>query len=122
VGKGASIEVVAKSDEGAFLNVNMGSFNMVLVDESDVDDVSAQPTNVLFAGQGESNVINQSLMSKVIPQIVILSVGPRDAKGRPEFEVTDLFDDVSVFRTDINGWIRVSTDGMSIWVDIENNY
>jgi beta-lactamase superfamily II metal-dependent hydrolase len=60
-------------------------------------------------------------MSEVNPQIVILSVGPGDAKGRPEFEVTDLFDDVSVFRTDINGWIRVSTDGMSIWVDIEIN-
>jgi competence protein ComEC len=121
LGQGANIEVVATSDEGAYLIISMGSFRMIIVDNVGIDDHSFHQVNVMLAGQGELEVITENLLSTVNPQLIILSLGAGDKQNRPDGEVIDLLAGHSLLRTDDSGWIKVSTDGESMWVDIEKN-
>jgi beta-lactamase superfamily II metal-dependent hydrolase len=53
------------------------------------------------------------------PQIHIISVAGDDSFGMPSLETLALLRDQTVLRTDRNGWIRLSTDGEQLWVEVE---
>jgi len=114
------LEIVAISKEGAYLMISMGSFNMMVVDSLSIEQFSTLPASVLIAGQGEKGVISEDLVNGTNPQLVILSIGAGDSKARPDAEMIDLFENLMVLRTDVNGWIVVSTDGEHMWVNVEN--
>ncbi len=53
------------------------------------------------------------------PQLVVLSVAADDSSGRPDVETLDALGGYSLLRTDQHGWIRISTDGEQMWVQVE---
>ena len=52
-------------------------------------------------------------------QVVLLSVASGDAQGRPDPEVLEALEGRTLLRTDRNGWVRLSTDGVRLWVEVE---
>jgi beta-lactamase superfamily II metal-dependent hydrolase len=51
------------------------------------------------------------------PQVVLLSVAGGDALDFPSPETLEVLQGYSLLRTDLNGWIHLSTDGKQVWVE-----
>jgi beta-lactamase superfamily II metal-dependent hydrolase len=78
------------------------------------------PVNALLladAGYAASNP--PDWISNLNPQLVLLSVSAADENGMPDSEVLESVKDFEVLRTDLNGWIEITTDGNQMWVNVE---
>jgi beta-lactamase superfamily II metal-dependent hydrolase len=53
------------------------------------------------------------------PELVVLSVSAADKNGMPDGVVLKTLKDYALLRTDLNGWIDVSTNGTQMWVNVE---
>ena len=53
------------------------------------------------------------------PQLALLSVAAADRSGLPSPETLDALQGYNLLRTDHNGWIQITTDGMQMWVEVE---
>jgi beta-lactamase superfamily II metal-dependent hydrolase len=53
------------------------------------------------------------------PELILLSVSAADENGMPDSEVMESVKDYDVLRTDLNGWVEVTTDGNQMWVNVE---
>ncbi len=72
---------------------------------------------------GSSSSTSPSFLSRVHPEIAIISVGAGNPYGHPHAETLDRLKryGVTVFRTDLDGTISVRSDGMSYSVKTETN-
>jgi beta-lactamase superfamily II metal-dependent hydrolase len=48
-----------------------------------------------------------------------MSVAAGDPDGLPDQSVLDSLSGITLLRTDRNGWITLSTDGVGLWVEVE---
>ncbi len=53
------------------------------------------------------------------PQLAVLSVAAGDKTGLPSPETLDALEGYNLLRTDVNGWIEITTDGRQMWVEVE---
>ena len=74
---------------------------------------------LLMADHGYAPLNPTEWVQNLHPQLVLLSVAADDPDGRPDQETMDTFGEYSLLRTDQNGWIQVSTDGLQMWVEVE---
>jgi beta-lactamase superfamily II metal-dependent hydrolase len=74
---------------------------------------------LLLADSGYAPVNPPEWIASLRPQVVILSVAAGDPDGLPDQETLDAVQDITLLRTNQNGWITVSTDGARIWVEVE---
>jgi beta-lactamase superfamily II metal-dependent hydrolase len=84
------------------------------------DGASIGPVNVLSladAGYAASNP--PEWIANLNPELVILSVDAADENGMPDSEVLESVKEYDLLRTDLNGWIEVTTDGTQMWVNVE---
>ncbi len=74
-------------------------------------DLSAEILKV--GNHGSDTSTTEQLLSKVEPEIAVISVGAGNTYGNPSQEILDRLKNagVKIYRTDINGTIVVSTDG-----------
>jgi len=59
------------------------------------------------------------LISFLHPQLAVLSVAPADKSGLPSPETLEALQGYNLLRTDMNGWIQITTDGKQMWVEAE---
>jgi beta-lactamase superfamily II metal-dependent hydrolase len=53
--------------------------------------------------------------------VALISVSPADLQDLPSPETLALLQGYTVLRTDRNGWIELSTDGVQMWVEVEES-
>jgi len=81
---------------------------------------SVGPVTVLsLADSGYAASNPEEWIVNLQPELVVLSVSAADKNGMPDGEVLDILKDYSLLRTDLNGWIEVSTNGSQMWVNVE---
>jgi beta-lactamase superfamily II metal-dependent hydrolase len=51
--------------------------------------------------------------------LILLSVAPGDRRNLPEPETLQAVQGYTLLRTDLNGWIGLTTDGEQTWVVVE---
>jgi beta-lactamase superfamily II metal-dependent hydrolase len=51
--------------------------------------------------------------------VTLLSVAAGDYNGLPSPETLEAAQGYTLLRTDLNGWIRITTDGEEMWVEVE---
>lgn len=127
LGDGAFIEVQAAGPRGSVLLVEYGNFRTLLpigLSEGTLESLefgnSIGKVDVLLladAGYAPSNP--PDIFENLNPQLVVLDVAAGDPNGMPSQEVLDSLDGYSLLRTDRNGWIDVSTDGIEMRVTVE---
>ncbi len=76
-------------------------------------------TMLLLADSGFAQVNPPEWIAALHPRLAILSVAAGDPDGLPDQSVLDELTGTTLLRTDRNGWIEVSTDGVGMWVDVE---
>jgi hypothetical protein len=74
-------------------------------------------SGLLLADGGFAPLNPPEWISNLQPQVVLLSVSPKDATGLPSQETLETVEGYTLLRTDRNGWIELSTDGEQMWVE-----
>ena len=127
LGAGARLEVLSVTPRGAVLLVEWGGFRALLpiginfdtLDELKNGQAVGPVTALLLADSGYAPLNPPEWIAALRPQVVILSVAAGDPDGLPDQYALDAAKDITLLRTDQNGWITVSTDGEQMWVEVE---
>ncbi len=127
LGDGARLKVQSVSPRGSVLLVEWQGFRALLPVGINFDTLSAVDsakaigpvTALLLADSGYAPSNPPEWIGGLHPQVVILSVAAGDPDGLPAQSVLDSLSGVTLLRTDRNGWISLSTDGVGLWVDAE---
>ena len=76
-------------------------------------------TALLLADSGYEPLSPPEWIANLNPQLIILSVAPGDYSGLPSPETIEVIKGYTLLRTDLNGWIHITTDGIQMWVEVE---
>lgn len=84
-------------------------------------DLSAEILKVGHHGSTSSS--SQSFLDKVDPEVAIISVGEGNTYGHPHQETLDKLENIgaTIYRTDLNGTVVVTTDGTTYEVISDKN-
>jgi beta-lactamase superfamily II metal-dependent hydrolase len=74
---------------------------------------------LLLAESGYAPSNPPDIFENLNPQLVVLSVAADDLDGLPSQDTLDALEGYSLLRTDRNGWIDISTDGVEMRVSVE---
>lgn len=127
LGDGASLKVLRVCSRGAVYLVQWDRFNLLLpigmdfdaMESLQNDDTLSSATALLLADNGYHPVNTQEWIERWNPVVTILSVGSDDWRGLPDPETLGAVQGYNLLRTDINGWIDLSTDGEELWIKVE---
>jgi beta-lactamase superfamily II metal-dependent hydrolase len=75
-------------------------------------------TALLLAESGYAPLTTPEWIERWGPQVILLSVAAGDALGRPDPETLEAVQGYTLLRTDRDGWIKLSTDGERLWVEV----
>lgn len=127
MGKGANLIVLRVTARGAVFLVQWENFNFLLpigmdfnaMESLQNDDSLPQMTALLLADNGYKPVNTREWIEHWNPVIALLSVGSDDWRGLPDPETLNAVQGYNLLRTDLNGWINLSTDGKQLWIEVE---
>jgi len=127
LGEGARLEVLTVGERGAIYLLAWDNFYVVLPLGADFDALESLdmgkeigPVTALFlADSGYAPVNPPEWINNLKPQIVLLSVAAGDYNNLPSPETLEAAEGYTLLRTDLNGWIHISTDGEQMWVEVE---
>ena len=127
LGDGARLEVLAAGLRGAVLLVAWERFRLLLpvgLDFESMQDLmkdrSQGPvTALLLAESGYAPLNPPEWIERWRPQIALLSIAAGDPDGLPDPAVLHALQGDNLLRTDRQGWIKLSTDGKQMWVEVK---
>jgi hypothetical protein len=127
LGQGARLEVLFANPRGAVLLLKWGNFQTLLplgVDFETLETLQRDPnlahvTALLLAENGYAPVNPHEWIAALHPDVVLLSVAADDFDGLPSPETLEAVQGYPLLRTDLNGWIELTTDGETMWVETE---
>ena len=124
LGEGISLRIQAAGTRGAVLLIQWNSFRALLPIGMDFSTLDESPkigavSLLLLADSGYAPINPPEWVDTLNPQVIILSVAADDWSGLPNKSTLRAVEGYSLLRTDENGWIHVSTDGVQMWVESE---
>lgn len=127
LGDGAFIEIQSAGPRGSVLLIEYGSFRALLpigVSEGTFESIEYGNTIgkvdvLLLAESGYAPSNPPDIFENLNPQLVVLSVAAGDLDGLPSQDTLDALEGYSLLRTDRNGWIDISTDGVEMQISVE---
>jgi hypothetical protein len=76
-------------------------------------------TALLLADFGYAQLIPAEWVVNLRPPVILLSLSTDDRERLPSPEALQAVEGYILLRTDRSGWIELSTDGESMWVEVE---
>jgi beta-lactamase superfamily II metal-dependent hydrolase len=73
----------------------------------------------LRTGNGQASLNAPVWIDNQAPQVILLSAAAQDTNGLPSQETLDALQGYTLLRTDLNGWVELTTDGKRVWVEVE---
>ena len=127
LGQGSTLELIAGDDHGSVLQLVHGRWRAVLAQSAGpplvaqlIESGELSEVQVLVLPDGGFVGVNPpAWLDALRPQLALISVEAGNRRGLPSPVVLDHLAGTTVLRTDVNGWIRVSTDGESMWTEAE---
>ena len=127
LGDGATLTVLTTGPRGSVLLLEYQNFRALLpigMSFEALDELNAGasigPVTVLSLADSGYAVSNpEEWITNVNPELVVLSVSAADENGMPDGDVLETVKDYALLRTDVNGWIEVTTNGAQMWVNAE---
>jgi competence protein ComEC len=68
---------------------------------------------------GSADATGDPLLAAVRPAVAVISVGADNTYGQPSPRVLERLGDSLIYRTDLNGRVKLSTDGEHLWVEVD---
>jgi competence protein ComEC len=121
LGGGARLDILTVSPRGASLALIWDDFELLLplgVSFDDLDVLAGRSPNILLLpDQGYAPLNPPEWLSGLAAQLVWLSVDAGNRQGLPDLETLQALGNTPLWRTDLNGWIEVITDGEQLWIN-----
>lgn len=122
LGRGAQLRVLSLGQRGAVLLLRWNNFEMLLplgMDFDQMEDLNfgkgLGPIDLLtLADSGYPPLNPAEWIANLNPSLVWLTAGDELFSE----QTLDQLGEIPVFRTDQNGWLRVSTDGEHLWLNV----
>jgi hypothetical protein len=129
LGQGASLEVLTTGKRGALLLLSWGNFRLLVPSGISFEEMESlemgreigRVEGLLLADQGYAPLNPPEWLANLRPEWVLLSVAAGNYDGLPSSETLALLSDYTLLRTDQNGWVHLTTDGVQMWVEVEQN-
>jgi competence protein ComEC len=127
LGGGASIDVIACGEHGAVLQLVHGNWRALLAPGADPALVAglltrgdlSEVTVLMLPDGGFAGVNPAGWLDTLRPRLALASVEAGNRRGLPSPTVLEALAGTTVLRTDVNGWIHISTDGGRMWTEVE---
>jgi competence protein ComEC len=127
LGDGATLTVLATGPRGAVLLLEYQSFRALLpvgmsfdaLDELQYGKSVGLVSVLSLADSGYLASNPEEWILNLNPELITLSVDAADINGMPDAETLEIVKDYAILRTDVNGWIEISTNGLQMWVNAE---
>jgi competence protein ComEC len=127
LGSGAVLRVLRSGPRGAILLLEWDRFQALLplgVSNGDLEAVQfgadlGQVPVLLLAENGYAPANPTTLIDNLDPWLVLLSVSADDRDGLPDQETLEALHATPLLRTDQNGWVHITTDGLQMWIEAE---
>ncbi len=127
LGEGAVLRVINVNSRGAVLLLEWNEFrallpvgmNFTALEELSYGEDIEQVSLLLLGDSGYAPIHPPEWFANLNPQLIVLSVAAGDPDGLPHEGTLEAIEDYSLLRTDHNGWIEVTTDGVEMWVEVE---
>jgi competence protein ComEC len=127
LGHGSRLEVIAVGQRGAILLLEWKNFRALLPVGASREDFARLDfgkdlgsVSVLSLADGGHALVNPpEWIKNMNPQVALLSVAAGDRRGLPSPKTIEAVEGYMLLRTDMNGWIQVTTDGERMWVEAE---
>ena len=127
LGEGATLRVLTTGPRGAVLLIEWESFRALLpigmsfeaLDELQEGAIVGPVSVLSLADSGYAASNPPEWIANLNPELVVLSVDAADQNGMPDREVLEVVEDYALLRTDLNGWIEITTNGKQMWVNVE---
>jgi len=127
LGDGATLTVMTTGPSGAVLLLEYQNFRAVFpvgmsfdaLDELAYGEDVGPVSMLSLADSGYYAANPDEWIANLNPELIVLSVDAANPFGRPDADTLFLVRNYTFLRTDQNGWIEVTTDGLQLWVDVE---
>jgi competence protein ComEC len=127
LGMDAEMEFLWVGDRGSILSLRWEDFWAILPIGADFEALEylefgrgmGGATILLLADSGYAPVNPPEWFESVQPELVMLSVERANDNGLPSQEVLASLEGYTLLRTDVHGWVRISTDGELLWIEVE---
>lgn len=127
LGGGATLRVLTVGKRGAVILLEWGNFRALLPSGLDFDAIDSLRTGralgsvniLLLAQSGLPTLAPSEWITNLNPNLILLSAEPGNREGLPSPETLDVVEGYNLLRTDLNGWIEITTDGAQMWVEVE---
>jgi competence protein ComEC len=127
LGNGSSLMVLSSNEQGAVLLLEWEDFRMLLPMGMDFESMgeilsysSMRNISAIYLSESGYAPLNPpEFISSLNPQLALLSVAAADRNGLPSSETIQALEGYNLLRTDLNGWINLTTDGKQMWVEVE---
>jgi competence protein ComEC len=127
LGDGATLTVLTTDPRGAVLLLEYQNFRTLLpvgmsfdaLDNLEYGKKVGHVSVLSLADSGYAASNPEEWILSLNPELIALSVDAADINGMPDGETLEIVKDYALFRTDVNGWIEISTNGSQMWVNVE---
>ncbi|MGD8404729.1 MAG: ComEC/Rec2 family competence protein [Anaerolineales bacterium] len=127
LGNGAILKILNVNSRGAVLLLKWNEFQALLpvgmnfsaLEELNYGEDIKVTSLLLIADSGFAPINPPEWIKNVNPQLIVLDVAAGDPDGLPHEETLGTIEDYPILRTDHNGWIEVTTDGIEMWFEVE---
>ncbi len=127
LGSGARLRILSVGSRGSILLLEWQDFRALLPMGAEFKDLAALRNGkevgrvfaLLLAGNGQASLNPPAWIDNLSPQLILLSAAAQDASGLPSQETLDALQGYTLLRTDLNGWVELTTDGKQVWVEAE---
>ncbi len=127
LGYGIEMELLLVGSRGAILLLEWDDFRMLMplgmsFEELELLDMGGEIGSVsvlVLADHGYGPLNPKEWIDTLHPELILLSVSAGDYDGLPSKETLGLIVGYPLLRTDLNGWIYLTTDGKELWVEAE---
>jgi competence protein ComEC len=122
LGQGAFIEVAAIGPRGSVLSIQWNNFQALLPIGVDLQSLQMEPDALdvlLLADSGYAPSNPEEWIKRANPQLIVLDVAAGDENGMPSQDTLKAVGGYTLLRTDMNGWISITTDGETMQVEVQ---
>jgi len=127
LGAGARLEVAAADGRASAFLLAYDDLRVLLAPVDDAG-LAASPRDIrptgavdalLLPRSGDADANPEAWLQALQPWVALISVEAGNRGGLPSPETLASLSGTTVLRTDLNGWIELTSDGKQLWVEVE---
>ena len=124
LGNGAKLTMLAVDTNASYLTLEWKNFSALLAfgkPETHTPEIQIPLNLLVLPGNSKADNIHQVDLNHLQVQLVFLPVDAQTLPLPGGLALAELFNDLPLYRSDLFGWLKLSTDGQQLWLNAQHN-